>query len=109
MKQEIEMTYCIEGEESFDVGVLFDDDEKFHQFIMMYTNGQWGVIHHTMYYRIPFLPTLSEEEHFQISTVWNVPFDMDFICALQRYVMDDKPNWLTKSIDQGVLEIVLEY
>lgn len=107
--------YYMESYNSLETSVFYNDGSKFNQFILLYYKPedgpeQWSVITQATYYDIDLvLYKLSEEQYFQLSTVWKVPFNMEFICALQRYVIEDKENWEMKSNLEASFNVKLEY
>lgn len=42
---------------------------------------------------VPDLTTLSEEELFQVSVVWDAPLDFYLVQAIQKYVYERQPTW----------------
>lgn len=115
MKQFVEGHYYLEGYESVELGVLGNFNGTFEQFTLLYYYPEegpeeWSIVTTDKYYVIDgILFHMSEEEYFQASTVWDCPYNMEFIRALQRYMLYDQQNWDVKSEIKGTFDIELEY
>ena len=110
MKQPLQLSYYCEGDGSVEAQVYYQDkDGNNHSFILLYycdsTSGELNcsIISQTKYYDFDvLLYNLTEEQYFQLSLVWSAPYNMEFITALQKYVMNNFHN-------KEVYNITIEY
>ena len=115
MKQFVEGHYYLEGNDCVELGVLGNFNGTFQQFILLYyypkdEPEEWSIVMTDKCYDIPgILFRLSEEEYFQLSTIWDCPYNLEYIRELQRYMLYDQPNWDAKSEIKGTFDIELEY
>lgn len=109
-RQGLEMGYCTENEIEIEAHTLFRYNDKFESISILYnpsslTRFPFTLVHNDVWYAVQDISSLSEEEQFQLSVVWNCPFEMNFIDALQVYVKNDKDNWYSTKL----FDLTLEY
>ena len=115
MKQLLEGRYHLGSTNSVELSILGNFNNTFNQFILLYyyppgEPEQWTVVTPDNYYDVDcILFDITEEEYFQMSTVWDCPYPIEFIRELQRYMLHDQSNWEEKDQSGEVFDIELEY